>query len=339
MAASRSSRVVLQAAGRAAGAQLLDMLRRWRAPAVAWAARRAGTPYCNTIPLEQQRPIPGDLALEERITSHHALERAGDGRARQPGLRRARRPHRELRVAAEIFEVGFNHFFRAGDDGGGGDLVFFQPHSAPGVYARAFLEGRLERGAARATTGRRSAARGLCSYPHPVADAGLLAVPDRLDGPRPDQRDLPGALHALPAASRPGGHRATATSGACSATARWTSRSRSRALTLAAREKLDNLTFVINCNLQRLDGPVRGNGQIIQELESLFTGAGWNVIKVLWGSDWDALFARDTTHALLRALRRAPSTASTRRSAPTTAPTTRALLRAATRAARRWSRT
>ena len=99
------------------------------------------------------------------------------------------------------------------------------------------------------------------------------------------------------------------------------------ALTLAAREKLDNLTFVINCNLQRLDGPVRGNGQIIQELESLFSGAGWNVIKVLWGSDWDPLFARDTTHALLRALRATRPTANTRRSAPRTALQHRALLR------------
>ena len=221
--------------------------------------------------------------------------------------------------AAELFEVGFNHFFRGADETRtGGDLVFFQPHSAPGVYARAFLEGRLteeQLAHYRQEVGGRRPVLLSAS----VADAGLLAVPDRLDGHRADQRDLPGALHALPRSTAASPTRPSGTSGACSATARWTSPNRSRALTLAAREGLDNLTFVINCNLQRLDGPVRGNGQIIQELEALFAGAGWNVIKVLWGSDWDALFARDTRARAAAPASRRPSTASTRRSAPTTA--------------------
>ena len=249
--------------------------------------------YRNTIPLEEQGAYPGDLALEERITSimrWNALAM----------VVRANQAYGELgghiasyASAAEIFEVGFNHFFRAGDATRGGDLVFFQPHSAPGVYARAFLEGRLSRGAARELSAGSRRQRPVVVSAS-VADAGLLAVPDRLDGHRPDQRDLPGALHALSRASRHRVDTAIATSGACSATARWTSRNRSRALTLAARENLDNLTFVINCNLQRLDGPVRGNGQIIQELESLFIGAGWNVIKVLWGSRLGSRCSRAT---------------------------------------------
>ena len=141
-----------------------------------------------------------------------------------------------------------------------------------------------------------------------MADARLLAVPDRLDGHRPDQRDLPGALHALPAAPRPARQRPTqrtrhrsAASGASSATARWTSPSRSPRCRSPRASSSTTCTFVINCNLQRLDGPVRGNGRIVEELESLFAGAGWNVIKCLWSSDWDVLFARDHDHALMRA--------------------------------------
>ena len=184
--------------------------------------------YRNTIPLEQQGPYPGRPRARGAHHVDHALERAGHGGARQPGLRRARRPHRAATPPPpRSSRSGFNHFFRAADDGSGGDLVFFQPHSAPGVYARAFLEGRLDRGAARATTGRRSAGTGLSLVSASLADAGVLAVPDRLDGPRPDQRDLPGALHALPRAPRPADHAAIAASGACSATARWTSPSRS----------------------------------------------------------------------------------------------------------------
>jgi pyruvate dehydrogenase E1 component len=172
--------------------------------------------------------------------------------------------------------------------------VFFQPHSAPGVYARAFLEGRLSEEQLANHYRQELAARRPVLLSASLADAGVLAVSDRLDGHRADQRDLSGALHALSEHRGLADTGPSAASGACSATARWTSRSRSRADARRARG-LDNLTFIINCNLQRLDGPVRGNGQIIQELESLFAGAGWNVIKVLWGSEWDVLFARDAT--------------------------------------------
>lgn len=255
------------------------------------------SPYRNSIEVEKQPPFPGDLAMEERITSiirWNALAM----------VVRANKAYGELgghvasyASAAEIFELGFNHFFR-GPDANGGDLVFFQPHSAPGVYARAFLEGRLSE-AHLATYRQEIAGNGLCSYPHPwlmpdfwqfptgsmgigpisaiyqarfmryMRDRNLADTQDRHvwgvfgDGEMDEPESLAG-------------------------------------LSLAAREQLDNLTFIINCNLQRLDGPVRGNGQIIPELESIFRGAGWNVIKVLWGSEWDPIFARDASHRLLQ---------------------------------------
>ncbi len=254
--------------------------------------------YRNTIPLERQGAYPGDLALEERITAivrWNALAM----------VVRANRAYGDLgghiasyASAAEIFELGFNHFFRAADETGRGDLVFFQPHSAPGVYARAFLEGRLteeQLGNYR----REVAGGGLCSYPHPWLMPEFWQFPTGSMGLGP----ITSIYHAR--FMRYLEHR-----GICATAGRhvWgvfgdgemDEPESIAGLTLAAREKLDNLTFVINCNLQRLDGPVRGNGQIIQELEALFVGAGWNVIKVLWGSEWDLLFARDTQHALLR---------------------------------------
>ena len=259
--------------------------------------------YRNTIPVEQQAPYPGDLALEERITSiirWNALAM----------VVRANVAYGELgghigsyASAAEIFEVGFNHFFRA-DEGRGGDLVFFQPHSAPGVYARAFLEGRLTE-AQLANYRQEVRGGGLSSYPHPWLMPEFWQFPTGSMG-----------LGPISAIYQARFMRYLQQRGIVDTSARrvWgvfgdgemDEPESIGALTLAAREKLDNLTFVINCNLQRLDGPVRGNGQIIQELESLFSGAGWNVIKVLWGSDWDPLFARDTTHSLLRAFADTP---------------------------------
>jgi pyruvate dehydrogenase E1 component len=255
--------------------------------------------YRNTIPLEQQAVHPGDVELEERITAilrWNALAM----------VVRANAAYGELgghvasyASAAEIFEVGFNHFFRADSSGRhDGDLVFFQPHSAPGVYARAFLEGRLSEEQL-AHYRREVGGRGLCSYPHPWLMPGFWQVPTGSMGLGP----ISAIYHAR--FMRYLQNRGLAE---CARRRVWgvfgdgemDEPESIGALTLAAREQLDNLTFIINCNLQRLDGPVRGNGQIIQELEGLFTGAGWNVIKVLWGSDWDPLFARDTHHALLR---------------------------------------
>jgi len=256
--------------------------------------------YRNSIPLERQSPYPGNLALEERITAllrWNALAMVA----------RANAAYGELgghiasyASGAEIFEVGFQHFFRGPAADSGADLVYFQPHAAPGVYARAFLEGRLPEehlgNYRQETTG-----RGLSSYPHPWLMQDFWQFPTGSMGIGPlsaiyqarfmrylEDRNLArfGDRHVWGIFGDGEMDEPESVGG----------------LTLAARERLDNLTFVINCNLQRLDGPVRGNGQIIQELEALFRGAGWNVIKVLWGADWDPLFARDSNNVLLRRL-------------------------------------
>ncbi len=259
--------------------------------------------YRNTIPLAEQAAHPGDVDLEERLTAMmrwNALAMVA----------RANKAYGDLgghiatyASVAEIFEVGFNHFFRAKSEAGPGDLVFFQPHSAPGVYARAFLEGRLTEAQLahyrQELTGKTAAGSGLSSYPHPWLMPDFWQFPTGSMGLGPINaiyqarfmRYLEHRGHADTAARHVWGIFGDGEMDEPESIA---------ALTLAAREQLDNVTFIINCNLQRLDGPVRGNGQIIQELESLFLGAGWNVIKVLWGSDWDPLFARDTHHALIR---------------------------------------
>ncbi|MGH8242656.1 MAG: pyruvate dehydrogenase (acetyl-transferring), homodimeric type, partial [Steroidobacteraceae bacterium] len=201
--------------------------------------------------------------------------------------------------AAEIFETGFNHFFRGPEAAQGGDLVFFQPHSAPGIYARAFLEGRLSEQQI-ANFRQETGGNGLSSYPHPWLMPVFWQFPTGSMGIGP--------INSIYQARfmRYLEHRGLAATAerhvwGIFGDGEMDEPESIAALTLAAREKLDNLTFVINCNLQRLDGPVRGNGQIVQELESLFRGAGWNVIKVLWGSRWDPLLARDRTGALARA--------------------------------------
>jgi pyruvate dehydrogenase E1 component len=261
----------------------------------------SGQPYSsyrNTIPVAQQGPYPGDLALEERLTSiirWNALAM----------VVRANKAYGELgghiasyASAAEIFETGFNHFFRTATPDFGGDLVYFQPHSAPGVYARAFLEGRLTEDQL-ANYRRELPGGGLSSYPHP------WLMPDFWQFPTGSMGIGPISAIYQARFMRYLEHRGLAdTAGrhvwGVFGDGEMDEPESIAGLTLAAREGLDNLTFIVNCNLQRLDGPVRGNGQIIQELESLFIGAGWNVIKVLWSSDWDNLFARDRDHVLLR---------------------------------------
>nr|WP_220475390.1 alpha-ketoglutarate dehydrogenase [Paracoccus onubensis] len=269
-------------------------------------ARRSGvflngqpySAYRNTIPVAQQGSYPGDLEMEERITSiirWNALAM----------VVRANRAYGELgghiasfASAAEIFETGFNHFFRARTDEFGGDLVYFQPHSAPGVYARAYLEGRLSE-AQLANYRQEVKGNGLCSYPHPWLMPDFWQFPTGSMGIGPIsavyQARYMRYLEGRGLASTAGRH-----VWGVFGDGEMDEPESIAGLTLAARENLDNLTFIINCNLQRLDGPVRGNGQIIQELESLFIGAGWNVIKVLWGSEWDGLFARDKDLVLLR---------------------------------------
>ena len=256
--------------------------------------------YRNSIPLAQQGSYPGDLELEEKLTAWMRWNALAM-------VVRANQAYGELgghiasyASAAEIFELGFNHFFKGDGPGRQADLVFFQPHSAPGVYARAFLEGRLSEEQL-AHYRQEVDGGGLCSYPHPWLMPEFWQFPTGSMGLGP----ITSIYHARfmrylqhRGLLQTAGRRVWGVFG----DGEMDEPESIAGLTLAAREKLDNLTFIVNCNLQRLDGPVRGNGQVIQELEALFTGAGWHVIKVLWGSDWDALFARDTEHVLLRAL-------------------------------------
>jgi pyruvate dehydrogenase E1 component len=262
------------------------------------------TPYANTIAVEAQPKFPGDLAIEEQLA----------GLMRWNALAmvvRANQAHGELgghiasyASAADLFEVGFNHFFQARNENQLGDLVFFQPHSAPGVYARAFLEGRLSENDLahyrQELTAPSKGAKGLSSYPHP------MLMPDFWQFPTGSMGIGPISSIYQARFMRYLTHRNLVN---CEGRKVWgifgdgemDEPESMSALTLAARERLDNLVWVVNCNLQRLDGPVRGNGRIVDELEQLFRGAGWNVIKLVWGSDWDGLFARDKSGALLRA--------------------------------------
>lgn len=282
---------------------MLDELARMaRQQQIGWQPELS-TPYVNTIAVEAQPAFPGDLAVEERLGSlmrWNALAM----------VVRANQAYGELgghiasyASAADLFEVGFNHFFHARDTQHRGDLVFFQPHSAPGVYARAYLEGRLSEQDLqhyRQEIEVADGARGLCSYPHPWLMPDFWQFPTGSMGIGP----ISSIYHAR--FMRYLTHRNLLN---CEGRKVWgvfgdgemDEPESMSALTLAAREKLDNLVWVVNCNLQRLDGPVRGNGRIIDELEKLFAGAGWNVIKLVWGSDWDGLFARDLTGALARA--------------------------------------
>ncbi|HAK97392.1 MAG TPA: pyruvate dehydrogenase (acetyl-transferring), homodimeric type, partial [Planctomycetes bacterium] len=290
---------VLAAAGSERASYLLAALHERAQRLNVAAPCLTATPYVNTIPPEHQAPYPGDRVLERRIKSI----------IRWNAMAMVVRANKDLEgigghistyaSAATLYEVGFNHFWRARTQEHPGDLVYFQGHASPGVYARAFLEGRL--GEKELTNFRRELARprGPASYPHPwlmpefwqfptvsmglgpimgiyqarfnryLQDRGVVDLKDAKvwvmmgDG----ETDEPESLGAI---------------------------------SLATREKLDNLIFVINANLQRLDGPVRGNGKIIQELETVFRGAGWNVIKVIWGGEWDALLAGDARGLLVR---------------------------------------
>ena len=295
---------VLAASGPARARFLLDQLAAQASePAIAWQPH-GGSPYVNTIPVERQPAFPGDLAIEERLASlmrWNALAM----------VVRANQAYGELgghiasyASAADLFEVGFNHFFRARNAQQGGDLVFYQPHSAPGVYARAFLEGRLSEADLahyrQELAAPAAGAQGLSSYPHPWLMPEFWQFPTGSMGIGPissiyQARFMRYLQHR--GLLQTEGRRVWGVFG----DGEMDEPESMSALTLAAREKLDNLTWVINCNLQRLDGPVRGNGRIIDELEALFAGAGWHVIKLVWGSDWDGLFARDANGALRKA--------------------------------------
>jgi len=252
----------------------------------------ANTPYVNTIPMNRQAPFPGSREIERRIKSlvrWNAMAMVVRANKHEPGIGGHISTYASC---ATLYEVGFNHFFRGPDADGGADLVFFQGHSTPGVYARAFLEGRLSQ--VQLENFRRELAKGggLSSYPHPWLMPEFWQFPTVSMG-----------LAAIMAIYQARFNRYLLHRGLKDTSRQkvWcflgdgeTDEPESLgAITLAAREGLDNLIFVVNCNLQRLDGPVRGNGKIIQELEAAFRGARWNVIKVIWGSDWDPLLQKD----------------------------------------------
>lgn len=273
------------------------------------SGRRAGgrfhtrhtTPYRNTIPVEAQPPYPGDLDLEARITAIHrwnALAMVMRANQDNPELGGHIATYASI---ADLFEVGFNHFFRAPTDEHPGDLVYFQAHAAPGIYARAFLEGRLSQ--ENMSHFRREVSggigKGLSSYPHPTLMPGFWQFPTGSMGL--------GLLSAIYQArfQRYLQHREIMPANdrkvwAFVGDGEMDEPESLAGISLAAREQLDNMVLVVNCNLQRLDGPVRGNGNIVQELETLFAGAGWNVVKCMWGSNWDVLFARDREGWILK---------------------------------------
>ncbi len=274
--------------------RLIDKARR----SGAYLPFSANTAYLNTIPMQQQQRFPGDKALERRIRSLIRWNAMAM-------VVQANRLSTELgghissfASSATLYDVGFNHFFRAASKDHGGDLVFIQGHSAPGIYSRAFLEGRISE--EQLYHFRQEVdGRGLSSYPHPWLMPDFWQFPTVSMGLGPlmaiyqarfmrylhDRSILNTENRKVWAFLGDGEMDEPESLGAIS---------------LAARERLDNLVFVVNCNLQRLDGPVRGNGKIIQELEAVFRGAGWNVIKVIWGSYWDPLLARDKNGWLLK---------------------------------------
>ncbi|MEJ0004499.1 MAG: pyruvate dehydrogenase (acetyl-transferring), homodimeric type [Pararobbsia sp.] len=257
----------------------------------------ANTPYINTIPVSQQAKLPGDQDIEHRIRSY----------TRWNAIAMVLRAGKDTNVgghiasfasAATLYDVGFNHFWHAPSDKHGGDLVFVQGHSSPGVYSRAFLLGRLSEDQLN-NFRQEVGGNGISSYPHPWLMPDFWQFPTVSMGLGPImaiyQARFMKYLEARGIAQTKG-RKVWAFLGDGE-----TDEPESLgAIGMAGRERLDNLVFVINCNLQRLDGPVRGNGKIIQELESEFRGAGWNVVKVVWGSRWDALFARDKAGVLMR---------------------------------------
>lgn len=275
--------------------QLLEWLNN-HAPSFGVHIGRLNTPYVNTIPREQEPLMPGDPNLEWRLRSLIRWNALAI-------VMRANQNDDELgghiatfASSATLYDVGFNHFFRAPSAEHGGDLIYYQGHSAPGIYARSFLEGRLSEDQLN-NFRREVGGKGLSSYPHPWLMPEYWQFPTVSMGLGPimaiyqahvmkyliNRGVLPDQNRKVWAFLGDGEMDEPESLGA---------------IALAGREKLDNLIYVINCNLQRLDGPVRGNGKIIQELESVFRGAGWKVIKVVWGKKWDPLLARDVTGAL-----------------------------------------
>jgi pyruvate dehydrogenase E1 component len=296
---------VVDQSGPARASFLLDHLANRARVSGAAPSYSVNTPYVNTIPVEEQVPYPGDRALERRLKSlirWNALAMVVRANNYDHGIGGHISTYASL---ATLVEVGFNHFFRAAYGDQPGDLVYFQGHASPGVYSRAYLEGRLNEKHLENFRHELREQPGLSSYPHP------WLMPDFWQFPTVSM-----GLGPINAIYQARFMRYLEKRGLLQPTARkvWaflgdgeTDEPESTgALRIAANEKLDNLIFVVNCNLQRLDGPVRGNGKVIQELEAAFAGSGWNVIKVIWGNDWDPLLARDQSGRLVQRMNECP---------------------------------
>src|SRR6188472_3040944 len=290
---------VLQSGGVARVGRLLSELSDHARQHGVKTAFTANTPYVNSISVSEQPPFPGSREIERRIKSlvrWNALAMVVKANKLEEGLG----GHiSTFASAATLYEVGFNHFFKGKGDDNDGDIIYFQGHAAPGIYARAFVEGRLP--AEKLANFRRELKEGggLSSYPHPWLMPDFWEFPTVSMGIGPIT-SIYQARFMRYLEDRGLKKRSNSKVWAFLGDGETDEPETLGAITLASREKLDNLIFVINCNLQRLDGPVRGNGQIIQELEAAFRGAGWNVIKVIWGSEWDALLERDHDGLLVK---------------------------------------
>ncbi len=291
---------VLKSKGRDRVRFLIEQLRDKAAEEGIQSAEDTSTPYVNTIPVKDQHAFPGNRELERRIKSivrWNAMAMVVRANKRGGGVG----GHiSTFASSATLYEIGFNHFFKGrGEDGYSGDTIYFQGHASPGMYSRAFLEGRLTEENLENFRRELEPGGGLSSYPHPWLMPDFWEYPTVSMGLGPIMAIYQARFNEY---LKDRGLKDTSDQrvwaflgdGECDEPETL------GAIGLAAREKLENLIFVINCNLQRLDGPVRGNGKIIQELESIFRGAGWNVIKVIWGDDWDHLLAKDTSGLLVK---------------------------------------
>jgi len=291
-----SLRAVLRYQGAERAAFLLERLTEEAQHAGVSVPSSLNTPYVNTIPPEREEHASWDRAVEHRIRSIIRWNAVAI-------ILRANKESSELgghiasfQSAATLYDIGFGHFWHAPSDKHGGDLIYIQGHSAPGVYARAFIEGRLSEQQL-LNFRQETRGRGISSYPHPWLMPEFWQFPTVSMGLGPlmaiYQARFLKYLHGRGLADTER-RKVWAFMG----DGEMDEPESLGAISMAGRERLDNLIFVINCNLQRLDGPVRGNGKIVQELEGMFRGAGWNVIKVLWGSNWDSLLAKDSSGML-----------------------------------------
>ncbi len=282
---------VIENSGRERAAELLRKLRIYSQKKGVKIPYAANTPYVNTISVEDQPPYPGNYEIERNIRSiirWNAMAMVVRANRISDGIGGHISTYAS---AATLYEIGFHHFFRAGDENREGDMIYFQGHASPGIYARAFLEGAVSIEQMR-NFRRELSGDGLSSYPHPWLMPGFWEFPTVSMGLSPIMAIYQARFNRY-LEDRGLKPRTDAKVWAFIGDGETDEPETLGAITLASRERLDNLIFVINCNLQRLDGPVRGNGKIIQELERIFRGAGWNVIKVVWGGTWDPILAQD----------------------------------------------